>query len=77
MNRPSSFVLSLRTSPVRSFVSVSVAPGITAPEESMTTPDMVPVTLCVHAGTLASSAQNNPESSKNARCFVMVTPFQL
>src|SRR5207245_10873110 len=39
-------VVTVREIPVPVFVSVTVAPGTTAPESSVTTPRIVPVTAC-------------------------------
>src|SRR5262245_44222668 len=55
-NLPSPLAFSLRMSPVRWFLRVIAAPGRTAPVESTTVPEIVPLTLCAAAGVLTASA---------------------
>src|SRR5262249_35214222 len=62
-NLPSPLALRVRMSPVRSFFSVIVAPGKTAPVGSTTVPEIVPLTLWAAAGKLIATthktARNN------------------
>src|SRR5439155_23334939 len=53
---PFESVLTTRTRPVLVLVSVTVAPGITAPVESVISPMMVPVTACAASATGSNHA---------------------
>src|SRR5215472_19348279 len=60
MKRPCSFVISPRDSLVRTFVNVIAAPGIRALVESITMPEIEPLTLCATVGVVKSRTQTRP-----------------
>src|SRR6185312_7945589 len=61
MKRPSSVVKSLRDAPVPSLIIVTAAPTMIPPEESVTTPEIDPVT------DSAETVDTQNESTKNER----------
>src|SRR5215510_15037965 len=64
-------VLTLRTSPVRWLVSVTEAPGTTAPLASITVPEIVPVTLCPMVREVVKSTNSRTRYNTGEICLVL------
>src|ERR1043165_1270258 len=62
---PVSDVIALLDSPVASFVTDTVAPGMSAPPGSTTVPEIVPVVVCARSG-IAASASTGSIMANNA-----------
>jgi hypothetical protein len=62
-----------RSCPVFSLTIVTVAPGMTAPVESFTVPEMRPVSACPHAITEKTNEARGSHTS-NPLCVFMITP---
>jgi hypothetical protein len=56
--------------PVASFVSVIVAPGTIAPDESVTVPVMPPVSICAERGFAASTMKHRMLVVRSVRLTV-------
>src|ERR1700730_4649019 len=59
MYRPCLLAVTAVTTPVSVFVTVTLAPARTAPDESITTPEMVPVPTCAASLTVKILVKRN------------------
>jgi len=58
----------VRVSRVSSFVTVTVAPGTTAPEASLTLPEMRPTLVCALTATRPAASSQQPDN--HANCMI-------
>src|SRR5262245_44700733 len=75
VNTPSPDVTVENVSPVRTFLMVTVAPGMTAPSASTATPEMVPVEEPCAKAVALGIRQSKAAKANRTHPFVISNPY--